>query len=69
MWWDTLLAIIIVLGFLIIIVAKITHQTIVEMFKSIMDLIGQKKDGTNLGQAELLVEIANDLKTLSKKLG
>jgi len=50
MWWDTLLAIIIVLGLLIIVAAKATRQTIAEMFGSLLDMIREKKEDIQDGE-------------------
>jgi hypothetical protein len=44
MWYDTLLAILIV-GFLLLIVAsRITHQKISDMIRGIIDLINEKRE-------------------------
>jgi CHASE3 domain sensor protein len=44
MWYDTLLAILIVVGLLLIIASKVTHQKISEMISSITELIGEKTE-------------------------
>ena len=44
MWYDTLLAIVIVLILLTIVAAKTTNQTIAELFGSIWDVIKEKKE-------------------------
>jgi len=44
MWYDTLLAILIVLGLLLIVASRVTKQTISEMIGSIIDMIREKKE-------------------------
>jgi hypothetical protein len=50
MWWDTLLAIVIVVGLLIIVAARASHQTIAELFGSIWDMIRDKKEDIQDGE-------------------
>jgi signal transduction histidine kinase len=44
MWYDTLIAILIVVFLLLIIASRITHQKISEMIRDIMDLINEKRE-------------------------
>lgn len=50
MWWDTLLGIIIILGLLIIVGARVTRQTIAELFGSLWDMIREKKEDIQDGE-------------------
>jgi len=50
MWWDTLLAIIIVLGLIVIVAARATRQTLAEMFGSLWDMIREKKEDIQDGE-------------------
>ena len=44
MWWDTLIAIVIILALLLAIVARLTKQTITEIFGNIMDFFKDRKE-------------------------
>lgn len=44
MWYDTLLAILIILSLLLIVASVVTHQTIPEMIRDIIDLINDKRE-------------------------
>jgi hypothetical protein len=44
MWYDTLIAIVIVLALLLIVISRITKQTIPEFIGQMIDLIREKKE-------------------------
>jgi len=50
MWWDSLLAIIIILSLIIIVAARVTGQTLAEMFGSLWDMIRDKKQDIQEGE-------------------
>ncbi len=50
MWWDTVLAIVIVVGLLVIVAARATRQTIPELFGGLLDMVREKKEDIQDGE-------------------
>ena len=44
MWWDWLIAILIILSLILVVWAKASHQTIPELIGGIFDIINEKKE-------------------------
>lgn len=50
MWWDSLLAIFIIVGLIVIVAARVTRQTLAEMFGSLWDMIRERKEDVQDGE-------------------
>lgn len=55
MEWDTIVAVLIIAGLVLTIWARVSHQTITELLRDIIDLLKQRKEDTEEYTSDILV--------------
>lgn len=55
MEWDTIVAILIIGGLILTVWARVSHQTITELLRDIIDLLKQRKEDAEEYTSDILV--------------
>lgn len=55
MEWDTIVAVLIIAGLVLTIWARVSHQTITELLRDIIDLLKQRKEDAEEYTSDILV--------------